>query len=178
MRIVTGQTREEAQAPTQVGLILGNIQDLVKERFRRAGIQLTWPSSKYQDADLKAQLMCTPSQVAQALYNILDNAFDICAVSVIKQVKVELIVDPNEVILRITDSGPGVSEDIREKIFNPFFTTKEIGKGVGLGLSVAKSLVETNGGHLEFDSDALHGSFSLHFPRWTETDSSDEKKAV
>lgn len=55
--------------------------------------------------------------------------------------KKELGVPPSQVIIRISDNGPGISESFREHIFNPFFTTKPVGTGTGLGLSISWSIV-------------------------------------
>ena len=63
------------------------------------------------------------------------------------------IQDANKVLIRIADNGPGMSESILNRIFNPFFTTKPVGRGTGLGLSISYSIVvEQHGGHLTCSS--------------------------
>ncbi|MEH1966109.1 sensor histidine kinase [Nostoc sp.] len=63
------------------------------------------------------------------------------------------IQDANRVLIRIADNGPGMSESILERIFNPFFTTKPVGSGIGLGLWISYSIVvEQHGGHLTCSS--------------------------
>ena len=65
--------------------------------------------------------------------------------------------------LRISDTGPGISAELREEIFNPFFTTKD--RGTGLGLSIAQQIVSEHGGFITVDSnDGIGTRFLIHFP--------------
>ncbi|MBM9499948.1 PAS domain S-box protein [Leptospira sp. 201903071] len=73
--------------------------------------------------------------------------------------------------IEICDSGEGMDESIKEKIFNPFFTTKENEKGTGLGLAVVKTIVEEHSGFIDFQSTLGQGTtFSLFFPVFEESD--------
>ena len=66
----------------------------------------------------------------------------------------------------VADSGPGISPEVRRHIFEPFYTTKEVGKGTGLGLSVAYSLIKRLGGHIEVDSPDSGGAvFTVCLPQ-------------
>jgi signal transduction histidine kinase len=59
----------------------------------------------------------------------------------------------------VTDSGPGIPKGVVAKIFQPFFTTKEIGRGTGLGLAVSRGLVEEQGGRLFLDENSSQTRF-------------------
>ncbi|MDZ4289125.1 MAG: ATP-binding protein [Prosthecobacter sp.] len=69
------------------------------------------------------------------------------------------------VVFQVTDTGTGISDEVRDKIFDPFFTTKELGKGTGLGLSTVMAIVKSHGGFMNVDSKPGTGtSFYAHFP--------------
>jgi CheY-like chemotaxis protein len=70
------------------------------------------------------------------------------------------------VILRVRDSGTGMTETAKERVFEPFFTTKGQGKGTGLGLSTAYAIVRQSGGYMDFDSEPGVGTtMSIYFPK-------------
>lgn len=64
----------------------------------------------------------------------------------------------------IEDSGPAVSSVVREKLMQPFFTTKEVGKGTGLGLSISKGLIEGHGGTLLFSFSGKYTQVIITMP--------------
>lgn len=69
------------------------------------------------------------------------------------------------VVIRFTDTGSGVSVEDAEKIFDPFYTTKEVGKGTGLGLFISQSIIKTYGGRISFDqSDSTGSTFTVTLP--------------
>ncbi|MBW1679203.1 MAG: PAS domain S-box protein [Deltaproteobacteria bacterium] len=65
---------------------------------------------------------------------------------------------PGEIIISFTDTGPGILPEFKYKIFDPFFSTKEVGKGTGLGLSICYGMIEKHGGRIEVDSEVGKGA--------------------
>jgi signal transduction histidine kinase len=108
--------------------------------------------------------------IGRVLLNLINNAF--YAVSEMKKlngdgyepnVSVETKNLSGKVEIRVTDNGIGVSEKVKEKIFQPFFTTKPTGQGTGLGLSLSYDIVKAHGGTLEVNSKEGEGSeFIIH----------------
>ncbi len=69
------------------------------------------------------------------------------------------------VCVSVTDTGTGIPEDVQKHVFEPFYTTKEVGKGTGLGLAVAFGVIQQAGGHIELSSTLDHGTtFEIYLP--------------
>ena len=67
----------------------------------------------------------------------------------------------NNIQIRVTDNGSGIPDSIKEKIFQPFFTTKPTGSGTGLGLSLSYDIVKAHGGELKVESKEGEGSIFI-----------------
>ncbi len=106
---------------------------------------------------------CRACEIEQVLLNLLNNAFDAVRDSQEKWVALDLEAQGEKLVLRVSDSGPGIPESIRAAIFNPFFTTKGPGKGSGLGLSISKTLLSANNAELSLEASAPRTTFVLEF---------------
>ncbi|MEH2023114.1 trifunctional serine/threonine-protein kinase/ATP-binding protein/sensor histidine kinase [Nostoc sp.] len=113
---------------------------------------------------------CYASALNQVFMNILNNAIDALEeLSFTRQPTIVIrteFLKPQKVLIRIADNGVGISESVKNKIFNPFFTTKSIGSGTGLGLSTSYSIVvEKHGGQLSCISTPGEGTeFIIEIP--------------
>ncbi|MCB0384908.1 MAG: HAMP domain-containing histidine kinase, partial [Bdellovibrionales bacterium] len=112
-------------------------------------------------------LCCREVQVSQVLLNLLSNAHDAVVDSGASERWVEISVADigDEVEFRVRDSGPGVPTENRYVIFQPFFTTKEVGAGSGLGLSISKGIAESHEGSLYYDGTSGQLAFVLSLPK-------------
>lgn len=104
-------------------------------------------------------------QISQILLNLLNNAIDALVNKKEKWIKISAKENQGFVEIRVQDSGDGVPEEIETKIMQPFFTTKEIGKGMGLGLSVSFAIARHHNGHLGIDRDVSASCFLLKIPK-------------
>ncbi|MBC7530853.1 MAG: hypothetical protein H7318_04685 [Oligoflexus sp.] len=82
-----------------------------------------------------------------------------------KWIRIECVERESSVELSVTDSGNGIPLETREKLMQPFFTTKVIGKGTGLGLSISKGIVESHEGSLRVDAESPHTRFVVTIPK-------------
>ena len=107
---------------------------------------------------------CCAGQINQVFMNILTNAIDAIQESLVQEkgqirITTELTPDKKSVLIRIADNGVGISQDVIQKIFDQFFTTKPVGNGTGLGLAIAYSIVvEKHGGTLTCHSKLGEGT--------------------
>ena len=90
-----------------------------------------------------------PQLLEQLLLNLLRNAIDAVRPQPAGLVNLEITTTAECAILRILDNGPGLSEEARSRLFEPFYTSKA--SGTGLGLSISRKLAESLGGHLTLD---------------------------
>jgi signal transduction histidine kinase len=109
------------------------------------------------------QVMCYPGLLNQALLNLVSNAADAIA----EQGEVTLSTEQrgSEYLIRVADTGSGIPDAIRDRVIEPFFTTKPIGQGTGLGLPITYSIAKKHGGELELLAGAGGGTVAvLRFP--------------
>jgi len=130
------------------------------ERFKNHGILLTPPA-----VPPGLRIDCRPTQISQVLLNLLNNSHDAVLALPEKWVRVDLEERDAEVVVTVTDSGKGVPPELREKIMQPFFTTKEVGSGTGLGLSISRGLIENHGGRLRLDAACPNTRFVVYLPK-------------
>jgi signal transduction histidine kinase len=106
---------------------------------------------------------CIRSQIDQVFLNLLANAAQ--AIAGEGTITIETRVEDGLAVVAISDTGPGITDDVLGKIFDPFFTTKPVGEGTGLGLSISYEIVKRHGGELRAESPAEGGArFTLRLP--------------
>lgn len=117
---------------------------------------------------------CYPGELNQVFMNLLTNAID--AIDMVEGTKMQVgaiaiqtqILKTNSVLIKISDTGMGMTEDVKSRIFDPFFTTKPVGKGTGLGLSISyQIIVHHHKGQIKCISKLGKGTeFHIEIPLW------------
>ncbi len=152
-----------------------NINDPIKDVFKVMGHQL-----KAHQIDVKLALdpsipyiMGEHNRLEQVFINLVTNAIDAMdekedengSKAVEKRLEIKTVSANGQVIVRVSDTGVGMTEEVRHKIFEPFFTTKETGKGTGLGVSISYGIVKDYDGTIDIESEIGIGTtFILKFP--------------
>ncbi|MEA5552029.1 ATP-binding protein [Anabaena cylindrica UHCC 0172] len=148
------------------------LQHSLKEKYDHPAIQVI---KQYGDLPL---LECYPGQLNQVFMNILSNAIDaldeVDTTRNYEQIQANpsqitistSLVDSRLIQITIADNGTGISEEVKNKIFNPFFTTKNVGKGTGLGMSISYQIItEKHGGKINCISQRGKGTeFIIQLP--------------
>lgn len=139
--------------------LLHSTLELYSTRAKEEGIVLILDSQESHEVE------AIHTHVSQILMNLMQNAFFAIHGSEKKWISLKSHADGEEVVIEVTDSGPGIDKALRNVIFDPFFTTKGSGEGTGLGLSVSKKLAEKNGGSLSLDPTSAETKFVLRLKK-------------
>lgn len=122
----------------------------------KQGIELT------KNFEAVPEILCYPEELGQVWTNLLHNAMQ--AMDYKGQIAVAIWQDQQHIVVSLTDSGSGIPEEIQEKIFSPFFTTKPAGEGSGLGLDIVRKIVDKHQGKVECESQPGHTKFEVWLP--------------
>jgi signal transduction histidine kinase len=142
-----------------------NLNQLVEEglsffesRCVKEGIELACSLSP----DLP-EVAVDPSQLNQVLVNLIVNALQ--AMPKGGRLIIRTLTDKEHILLIVEDTGIGMSEEVMKQIFTPFFTTKDVGQGTGLGLPVVHGIVTSHGGSIQVESKVNQGTrFEIQLP--------------
>ncbi len=159
LRAIAREGENDPFQEVQLQTILDDTLELCQKKILYGGIQL--------DTDPIPQgltLECRAVQIAQVLLNLLNNSHDALQNAAERWIRVSVNADTDWVTIAVTDSGHGVPVEIRERIMDPFFTTKA-SHGTGLGLSISRAIIESHHGRFHLDAQCPHTSFVLTLPR-------------
>jgi signal transduction histidine kinase len=127
--------------PVDLGDVIKEVHQLCIGEAEKAGVEIEIEATK---VSAKAD----PEQLRRVLLNVLNNAIQACAAG--ETISVRSLGEPRAAVIEVRDTGVGISEEVLEKIFKPFFTTRE--KGTGLGLALSQKIMQEHGGRLEVSS--------------------------
>ena len=108
-------------------------------------------------------------EIEQVIINLVNNAIDAVQDDVNSWIKISLMDLGDYYKLEVEDSGKGIPDEIQIRMFEPFYTTKDINKGTGLGLSVIRGILDDHKASIEFDSSRGNSCFSITFPKYYES---------
>ena len=160
LSMFSGNHKNDPFEYTTVQAIVDSTLDLCRLKFEDSNTRLIviMPPSFIE-------IRCRPSDISQVFLGIINNAYDAIQSLSDKWICVRVIEHENSVEVSVTDSGSGIPEEIVDKLMQPFFTTKEVGSGMGLGLSVSKGIVEAHGGKIYLDQKSPNTRFVIVLPK-------------
>lgn len=159
--------------PSPVSELIEASLGIMKPLLKKAGVEIAVESRESADAsDCHAIAYCEPVQVEQVLINLMTNAAEALADIDTEQARItvrygllEADSDTREVLIEVQDNGPGLSPDSLTRIFEPFYTTKT--QGLGIGLALSRRIIETQSGRLEASPSNKGGMvFSIFLPAY------------
>jgi two-component system, NtrC family, sensor kinase len=133
---------------------------LVRHKLDLGGIEL-----QLKLAENLPRVPCDPAQIEQVLLALILNAIDAMPRGGNLWIETGLSSAENEIKIQVRDDGAGIAPDVLPQIFEPFLTTKESGRGVGLGLAISRGIVERHHGRIEVESELSRGTaFTVTLP--------------
>lgn len=116
-------------------------------------------------ADSPLAAWCDPNRLEQVLINLIGNGLDAMREQPQRALWIDAAAQDGRVALRVRDQGPGLDPALRDRVFEPFFSTKSAGGGLGLGLAISRDIAREAGGELEADNHPDGGAcFTLWLP--------------
>jgi len=165
-RIITGvqaMSRNSTGDPYETLPIADIVDDAVE--FIRATLLKRGVVLHIEEISRDLVVYCQSVQIGQVLANLIANARDAVENLPERWIGISVVEQESWILIKITDSGNGIKHEIRSKIMDPFFTTKGVGKGTGIGLSISKKIAEAHGGKLFLNEMSPKTQFILQLPR-------------
>ncbi|MGZ3790533.1 MAG: PAS domain-containing sensor histidine kinase [Bacteriovorax sp.] len=163
-KIINGLQRFSRSNPASEKSIY-SLSEMAKEALSLTEVKANYLKTSIDlDIEFEAFISCNEIEIEQVIINVINNAIDAIQGLDEKWVKIKVLEDNSQAVVRIIDSGLGVPDNVHDKIFDPFFTTKEIGKGTGLGLSTAKGIIEDHNGTISVLKNMGNTCFEIRFP--------------
>jgi len=161
LKVLSRNVEDDPFLPIAIGEILEDAFSLTEGRLKRDGISL-----RVEVENLELLFECRSTNIVQVLVNLINNARDALNEfeSKDKWVCVGSCVKGENILISVEDSGPGIPEDVKENVFKPFFTTKDVGKGTGLGLSLSYNFIKQHQGEFYLDETSNHTKFVMSLP--------------
>jgi C4-dicarboxylate-specific signal transduction histidine kinase len=170
-KIVTGlrtfarDGKHDQLVPTSLQKVIDQTVGFSESRFRDRGIALR--------VEIPSDLPlvdCRGVQISQVVLNLLNNAFDAVVDAKDPFILLKIEERGSDIEISVTDNGSGVAPELRDKIMQPFFTTKEVGKGTGLGLSITSGIIKAHDGAFFLDPNSRLTRFVIRIPKTQKKD--------
>ena len=141
--------------------LLQDMLNMTEERFKVNNVTF---DVNYHQISENLIIQCQRLQVSQVLINLVNNAYDAISNLDEKWIKVDIKMVNTKIIFAISDSGDRIPDDIIDRIFEPMFTTKDVGQGTGLGLSISSEIISKHNGNLYVDKESKNTCFIIELP--------------
>lgn len=148
-----------------LGVALDRVLAMVGPRLREQGVQVTMDRGPETVPRTAVMVRAEQVRLEQVIMNLLSNALDAMRPQEFQALFLSLRAERGMAVLRVADTGPGIAQEHLPRLFEPFYTTKATGEGLGLGLSIAAAIVRDFSGDLTVESRAQGGAaFTVTLP--------------
>ncbi len=159
LRKFSRTTSEENRKPESIQTIIDESLSIIEPKMKRNSVEII------NNLNTKSIIFCDSVEIEQVFVNLISNAIDAIQTFTEKWVRIEGIETESTITIKVIDSGKGIPLSVEEKIFQPFFTTKEVGKGTGLGLSITKGILDNHNAKIQICKDETNTCFAVTFKK-------------
>lgn len=160
LRTLSRKGDQDPMADVNLRDLIETCLDVSSQKFKAYSIELQLPEF-FVPVIFKGREV----QLSQVLMNLVSNAIDAVKTLDERWIRIDFHQKQDSLEILVVDSGNGIPAELRQRIMDPFFTTKEVNQGTGLGLSISKSIVENHGGELNYLPDEPNTTFRITLPQ-------------
>lgn len=159
LKTFAGDTINEEPVDTDIPELIHTVAGFFQQQFRDEGIRFE-VHNQFEDLRIKVK----PVSFMHLIMHLLNNAHTAVHADGGGWIRIHLQGEGPDLVIRVEDSGQGIPKKHRDKIMMPFFTTRKVGQGTGLGLTVAANIATEHGGDLCLEPEADFTSFRIRLP--------------
>lgn len=135
------------------------VEKFILEKLNSKKIAFSIESPK-----INRKIECSDAQIVQVLLNLVENSVQAIENTSAPWIKIVIEESGDEACISIIDSGPGIDQEVRKNLMTPFFTTKDVGKGKGLGLATSRGVIEKYKGRIVYAEHLENTCFQIYLP--------------
>lgn len=160
LRMFARDGTNDPMIPVEVAQIINESLELCIENIRYKSIDVDFINL----TNIPIFVDCRATQISQVLLNLMSNATDAVTHLNEKWIKITLEKINTKAVIKVIDSGNGISKEASDRIFQPFYTTKEVGSGTGLGLSISRGIIQDHNGKIYIDHSHVNTCLVIELP--------------
>jgi len=160
LRMFARDGENDPMMPTRIDKVISESLELCTENLKHKNIQLKYIKRTDDEIIVDGRA----SQISQVILNLISNSKDAVENLPEKWIEVDLEKSGQLALIKIIDSGNGLPQEVKDRLFQPFFTTKEHGHGTGLGLSISSGIIQNHNGSIYVDSQNPNTCFVISLP--------------
>lgn len=174
LRLLTKEGTKFDRNAVHLHKVCLDVIDLYREQADQKGTQLLFKTALTR----RPVVLGNAQSITQVLVNLVKNAIEAIQLRDEKWVSITLAENKEAFVVLVQDSGYGIPPEVQDRVFEPFYSTKDIGSGMGIGLSLSRQIAIAHGGDLVVDNSFKNTTFKLTIPKAQSANLDDESSAT
>lgn len=153
-------TNEDEMEIASVKDLVDEVISIAEPKLKKNNVVL----KNFIDKD-KLSIECNSLEISQVILNLISNSVDALEGDPGAWIQIRVMEDFDYILFSVTDSGDGIPPTVAKRIMEPYYTTKESGKGTGIGLAISQNIIKSHQGELTYDPNFKHTRFVIKLPK-------------